>query len=360
MASDNNGVDMMLVAMYSVIKNNFNYSVNFNIVHTDINDKNQARLRSLAGISSRVTVNLLLADKKMFEDVELTNNTVSMPAYYRYLAPSLLSREDRVLYMDIDMMCISDLGGLYETNLSKYHIGAIEDYFVSKTDDYPGFKKGIGFGSDDMYANSGLLLMNLSKMREDNIMPTFWDNIRRKADIIPAPYNIFADQTVMNITFKNKIKFLSNKYNVLTTALKYTKQKEVAIVHFAGPDKPFTYRDEYSAKYDDIYYDYYDECMAIVGGNGNLMIKNTIKRLGKETTEAITRKVEIEQLARDKASHVEELANELGDLNSKYEVLSAELNEVNDRLRAITSSFSWKITKPLRVLSRIKKVLKRG
>lgn len=344
MSSDDRGVDMMLVAMFSVIKNNQDDNLRFYIVHTDISRENQSRINTLAKNFRNVEITFILADAKMFENVELTNETVSMPAYYRYVAPTFLLKEDRILYMDIDVMCLSSLYELYNTKLDGYYLGAVEDYFVSKTDDYPGFKNGIGFAKADKYANSGLQLMNLSLMRESGIMDVFWYNLRHKSEIIPAQFNVFADQTVMNITFKDKIKFLPSKYNVLTTAMKYTKQKDAAIVHFAGPDKPFTYRDRYSAVYDDIYYDLYRECMDIVGDHDNLMIKNTIRRLGTETTSAISKLSGAQQLARDKTNHVEELSKQL-------DLVSKEAEQLRGELRSIRGSVSWKITKPLRLLA---------
>lgn len=349
MASDDRGVDMMLVAVYSIIKNNVGNNLFFYIIHTDLSSDSQARIRKLVmNFKDRVTVKLVLVDKDFFNNIELTNETVSMPAYYRYLAPIVIPGESRVLYMDIDMMCIGPLKSLYDTNLDNYYIGAVEDYFVSQTDDYPGFKQAIGFKKTDKYANSGLQLMNLSKIRQDSMMEVFWKNIHRKSDLIPDPFNIFADQTVMNITFKNKIKFLDKKYNVLTTALKYTKHKNAIIVHFAGPDKPFTYRDSYSAKYNDIYYDYYNECMNIVGSNGNEMIKNTIRRLGKETTDAIRCYRDIEQLAKDKANHVDELYDRLKKNQRERKVEKERIEKLEKALRDIENSHSWRLTYPLR------------
>lgn len=360
MASDDRGIDMMLVAIYSVIKNNSDFKLCFYIVHTDLSDMSQNRIRRLSKkFSSRVTIQFVTANKNLFKNIELTNNEVTMPAYYRYLAPDILRKEDKVLYMDIDMMCIDSLKQLYDINLDGYYVAAVEDYFVSRSDDYPGFKEAIGFAPNDKYANSGLQLMNLSKMRQDGIMSKFWKNIHHKSDIIPAPFNIFADQTVMNITFKNKIKFISEEYNVMTTALKYTKQKKATVVHFTGPSKPFTYRDQYSAKYNDIYYDYYDECMGIAGSNKNAMIKNAIRRLGNETSETIKRYKDVEQIVRDKTNHVTELNTEIEKyqikLKNAEEKLSNASMKLEDSARAIQgyeASRSWRVTYPLRLIGK--------
>ena len=343
-ASNDNGTDMLAVALYSVLKNN-PANITFFIFNSEISTTNRQRIARLADPKNNIKVTFIDVDPAKVAGIALTNKTVSMEAYYRYLAAELLPGEDEVLYMDIDMMCVGSLKDLYDTELDGYYLAAVEDYFVSQTEDYPGFKTGIGFSKEDKYINSGLLLMNLAAMRESKIMEQFWNNLKNKKALIPSEFNIFADQTVTNLTFRGRIKFVDQKYNVLTTAMKYTKPKKVIIAHFAGPDKPFTYRDDYSAKYDDIYYDYYDECMAIVGTNGNRMIKNTILRLGKETTDANARANELGVLARDKSHHVIELTEQVGAIKER-------LVESEQSLENIKEAKSWPLVKAILGLER--------
>lgn len=359
-ASDDNGVDLMLVAVYSIIKNNLKSQIRFHILHSNISLKNQKRVRNLESVYPNSTIKFVTVDEKMFKGIELTNEAVSLPAYYRYLAPTILKSEHKALYVDIDILCLGNLKEVYSTNLGGYIMGAVEDYFISRTEDYPGFRQGIGLSLEDRYVNTGVLLMNLDEMRKTTVMDGFWDKIRHKSEIIPAPFNIFADQTIANLAFKKKIKILDNKYNALTTAMKYTNPSEVVIVHFAGPDKPFTYRDNYSAKYNDIYYDYYEECMNIAGGDGHMMIKKTIKRLGEEATRAISSLSDIEHVARDKTNHVVELSSELRANSKELEATRIELKEKSELLEKLLNSKSWKITKPFRVVSKLIKAVTSG
>lgn len=266
-SSDDPGVEMMATAIYSVMENNRKHELIFYVIHSSITADNQARLKKLEAEFDNAKINFIVPDSERFDDVVLTNRKVTMEAYYRYLAPELLPQgEVRALYMDIDMLCRADLGGLYNTNLGDSHIGAVKDWVIMYAEQYADFRKWFLAKNKDSYVNSGLLLMDLNKLR-GGVMDTFWKNIHQRSELIPSRFDIFADQTITNITFSGKTKYLNKKYNAYTTALKELGVKEPVIVHFTGSHKPLTYKDEYSTPFDVEYHEYYSKCMNIVGGS---------------------------------------------------------------------------------------------
>ncbi|AHB42163.1 Glycosyl transferase family protein [Candidatus Saccharibacteria bacterium RAAC3_TM7_1] len=285
-AVDNNGFDMTAVAMYSVIKNNPKHKLNFYLFHKNISDHNISRLMRLEQKFSNTQVKSVVIDKDRFKNVKVNNENVTTEAYFRYLAPEILHSEPRALYMDFDMLCLTDLQDLYNTDLDDKYIGAVADYVVEHSPTFRGYKEGIGFSKNEKYVNSGLLLLDLEKLRKSKEMTLFWSNLRNKHKIIPKELNFFADQTVTNLTFKGKIKVLDAKYNVFTTVLEETKQKNPVIIHFTGTYKPLTYRNADTALYDEIYYTYYRECMNIVGDDGDVLIKNILKKLSMDANKA--------------------------------------------------------------------------
>ena len=117
-AVDNNGFEMMSVAVFSVIKNNQKHNLNFYLLHQNITKENILRIKKLEGKFSNVSVTPVLIEGKRFEGLKTNNIYVTTEAYFRYLAPEVLSREERALYMDFDMLCLADLGELYGINLS--------------------------------------------------------------------------------------------------------------------------------------------------------------------------------------------------------------------------------------------------
>lgn len=353
LSSDEKGVDMLSVAVYSVAKSHNDVNIKFHILHAGIETSSQNRIKRLASEFENILIHFIQVDESRINGLVLSDDPVPIASYFRYLAPELLPNEDRALYMDIDMLCIGRLDKMYrDTSMGEHiYLAAVEDFFVSTTDDYPGIKKGIGLAEADKYFNTGLLLMNLSALR-DGIMEEFWATLRTRSKEIPKEFDVFADQTSANIVFRQKTKFLPGKFNVLTSAMKYKKYDSITIVHFAGPDKPFTYRDEYSAVYDDAYFTYYEECMSIIGENDNLMIKNTLRRLGKESSDAIRELVEKRKIASDKTNHVKELIAE-------RDSLIARVYELGGELERVRNSKTWRLANHIHALRHPAEAIKR-
>ncbi len=321
-SSNDKGVNMMAVAIYSVIKNNQKHRLNFYIIHSNINQKNIDRLKKLQSRHRNANIKFISIDGDQLKTIKITN-MVTTEAYYRYLAPDILPKsENRVLYMDIDTLCLSDLSELYNTNLEGKCIAAVEDYAFNNSDDYRDNKAWVHSQGVKKYVNSGVLLMNLTEMRK-GIMTEFWDGIYNKPKIIPEKYNVFADQTVTNLIFKDSIKYLDKKYNVFTTALAGLNVKNPAVVHFTGFSKPLTYRDEHSAIYDEKYFMYYWETMNIVGNDGGSILKfaiNSTKReaahMLHETSEQLTKNNHrLEEATRQ----LEEATRQLAENNHQFQ-----------------------------------------
>ena len=161
--------------------------------------------------------------------------------YYRLKAPQLITNFDKVIYLDADTLILKDLLGMYNLNLSdNYMLGTLEviagTYFLGKHFDYD-------------YINSGVLLMNLKKMREDKIYDKFEEyalNPEKRKNLV------LEDQCLINCVCKGKIGILKPKYGSINiynrdkiihlsrqrSSLAYTRQereegfKNAFIVHF--------------------------------------------------------------------------------------------------------------------------------
>jgi len=328
---------MLAVAIYSVIKNNQGISLNFHLIHSKITKESQKRLKKLEKEYANVKIIFHFVDSRLFDTVSLDSETVTIEAFYRYMAVDLLPKEAKALYMDIDMLCLDRLEDLYNTDLEKKCFGAVEDYFIVHASGFSGFRKAIGFDGKKFY-NSGMLLMNLQELRESGIIKIFWENAKNKSKFIPDPYNTYADQTISNITFRDKVEFLPVRYNALLTALKYTKPKSVVIAHFTGLAKPYSLKDKYTKEYDFLYYQYYFECMRIIGDDG-IMIANALKGAAKSK--------------QDLESQVNVLQRKIKSLNQDNYLLRQDIDKLQVVLNDIINSDSWKITSSLRSLNRI-------
>ena len=95
-------------------------------------------------------------------------------------------------------------------------------------------KKLIGLTGDAPYFNSGLLVMDLDRMRAENSSRMLVDNTVKYAGRIAWP-----DQDVINITFRDRILQIDSMWNCFCR--KYSlRVKDVVVWHFMGAlDKPW-------------------------------------------------------------------------------------------------------------------------
>jgi len=318
LASDDNGVNMLAVTLYSVIRNNPGVQLDFHIIHSKITEDNQKRLLELDKVYENVSVLFHFIDAHFFDDISLNRKTITMEAFYRYLIVDLLPNEDKAIYIDIDMLNLGQLSDLYKMDLSGYSLAAVEDYLIMHDKGWYGFRHATKF-IKDKYFNSGFMVLNLKQLRQKGEIDKFWENSRNKSKLIDAEYNVFADQTVANITFRNKVLFLPYKYNTLLTALHFIKPRNVIIAHFTGWAKPLSYREPETIKYDSLYLEYYIETMKIIGDDG-AMLRRVFLSLEDNV-----------RLSREE----------------KHRAID-ERNSVRKELEEVLSSTSWRITKPLR------------
>ena len=207
----------------------------------------------LQGIISRFdstsNIYFIKAQNEYANGYEIRNITAG--AYLRLQLHTLLPDIDKIIYADIDVLFQKGLQGLWDINLEHNYIGGslacginqkIQWEYLEKEHEY--FKNKLQRGK---YVQSGVLIMNLKKIRADNLDKQ-WSNM------VPEPY-YYLDQDILNITCLNHIKTLPVKYNMspsytkqkceyLITEGLYSKQvieeglKSPVIIHYAG-EKPW-------------------------------------------------------------------------------------------------------------------------
>lgn len=141
------------------------------------------------------------------------NDDFPISAYAR-LFISHIDNIDKILYLDCDTIINGTLLDLWNVD--------IEDYLVAGVQDNPAMYMSaiVGMGRQDRYINSGVLLINLKKWRNDNIEQIFIDFINKYNGSVPHH-----DQGVINGVCKGKILVLNPKYNMMPEMIYFGKEK---------------------------------------------------------------------------------------------------------------------------------------
>ena len=183
--------------------------------------------------------------------IDFKHSHVSTAAMFKFLIADIFPQLDRILYLDSDIIVQGDLKAFYNTDLGQNYIAAIPDYHIMNN----LYAKARELINSPFYFNSGVILMNLRQMREDNISEKL---IQTKLSISNDKTFTFMDQDALNIVFNGKTVKASPDYNFLNVyyeefdrfamqALAELSADEVAsifrnptILHLGGGTKPWS------------------------------------------------------------------------------------------------------------------------
>ena len=170
------------------------------------------------------------------------NTQYSKMSYIRCYFSKVL-KEDKILYLDTDTLVIDNIEDLWEINL--------DDNVLIGVHECGEWNKHLyTYGLDDTYINSGVLVMDLKKLRDERL---------DDAMIYLLNHNKYAfpDQDVINLICRNRIYHVSNVYNSSQTTGIVENAK---ILHYIRGNKGWIKGSPRS----DIWYNYHNE---MIGGN---------------------------------------------------------------------------------------------
>lgn len=200
--------------------------------------------------------------KDSYRNTYLHIKHISKATYYRLKIPSMLSDINKCIYLDVDLVAKKDLSDLYRINVDdKYIAGVKAAGYYETAAKIEAKREQLGIAELDSYVNAGVLVMNLAKMREDNLEEIFAEMLGNKW---PSQ-----DQDILNAACYGKIRVIQFKYNAMTKyalesdkAYKNTKslrhtygknewetgRKNPSIIHYADKKKPWEHLETIYAK----------------------------------------------------------------------------------------------------------------
>lgn len=218
--------DGLIIATLSIIKNTkeplhiFILTADLHELNNDflpIDEEERFKLESIlknANEENKVTLVDVTKNYKKEMLVGANMDTNYTPyIFLRLFADEVEELPDKVLYLDADIVVYDNLKKLYDIDISKYDFAASKDYLGKWFIDY-------------RYLNSGVLLMNLKKMREEGSLAKCREMCVKQKMLLP-------DQTALNLICKKKL-YLPRKYNE-----QKERKEDTVIRHFSMTIKFF-------------------------------------------------------------------------------------------------------------------------
>ena len=218
-AFDSNLVFPASVCLSSLLENaNDETFYDIYILHSRDEDFERSELNRLPLFYTNCRIQYRTIDG--FFDSAYEIRGITTPAYYRLLIPELIPEYDKVIYSDVDVIFRMDLSELYSMDLSDNYLAATRDVGLNLSKDGVDYIDSMTELEVGNYLQSGFIMLNSKKIREDGLVAKFKEQAKRKLK--------FQDQDILNIVCKGKVKFLSLEYNMTDYSFYYAmKEREL-------------------------------------------------------------------------------------------------------------------------------------
>lgn len=229
-----------------------------------------------------ITIDVIRPDLKLVQDLSVSHH-ISHSAYLRLMADQLLpSWIDKVIYLDSDLIVLDDLCELWQLELGDHYCLAAVDIacpfidantFVKSHPNQLGTSsteaaspasvpyigaltpirnwRELGIDGSAHYFNSGVMVLNLKRWREENISSRLFACLRNNREYVWC-----WDQYALNVVFAGQWGKLPARWNQGTHVYEYPDENQApieaaqfvqmrdnpAILHYTSEYKPWNFR----------------------------------------------------------------------------------------------------------------------
>lgn len=254
--------------LLSVLKNS-KVDWNINIIYENLSFETKSKLNEIIKFYNS-KINYIEIDKEILKKFKVGEGThLSSIVFARLFIPEFLKSEEKVIYLDCDIIVLKPLEELYNMDLDEKSIGVVLD---GQKDQKSSLSR-LNLSLDRTYFNAGVMVMDLKKLRENGKFLKTIDYC-----LNPDRELQLNEQDALNIIFENDymINDLIWNYTHGNSEENSYEESEIGIVHFTGDIKPWDCRSYSPYKY--LYWRYLNETPWNGFKEENKTLKNILKR----------------------------------------------------------------------------------
>ncbi len=223
---------ILLAALIKSIEETVKPGQKIDVYVIDDHIKSSVRLRLEQSINKDITTLVFKPTDQIIPKgitLPLDKSSYPLTIYLRLFIPHFIPEDvEKVLYLDVDMIVRKDLATLFATDLGDNVVAAVQDPRLMTFDNHWGGIKNykeLGFAGDTHYFNSGLLLMDARKWREQKVAERTIECINTNQKFVNYP-----DQYGLNVVLANKWFELDSRWNHFACF----ELKEPFLIHYIG------------------------------------------------------------------------------------------------------------------------------
>ena len=248
-AVDDEYIPFLAVALQSLVENSKkeNYYL-IKILYTNITDENQEKIKKYESENINIEFVCLSYYINKVKDKLYTRDYYSKTTYFRLFIPDLYPQFDKVLYLDSDIVILSDIADLYNVDMGDNLLAAVPDDVIQTIEVFREYaEKVVGVATYKNYFNAGILLMNLDELRKFKFQEKFLYLLEK------VKFSVAQDQDYLNRLCKGRVKLLENTWDRMPIGGDIINRDELHLIHYNLAFKPWHFEDilykEYFWKY---------------------------------------------------------------------------------------------------------------
>ena len=242
------------VALNSAVKNSSaDRKYKAIVLHENLSDANIKKLKSLETENFQIELTPMKANFEALDDRmsnRLRCDYFTLTIYFRLFIPAMFPEYDKGIYIDSDVVLTDDIAKLFDTDIGDNFIGACNDLSIADIPPLVDYTENAVGVKGKEYINSGVLLMNLKKMRECDFEGHFLNLLNTYHFDSIAP-----DQDYINAMCNGKIYYLDEVWDAMPNEAK-PPIKDTKIIHYNLFSKPWCYD---NIQYEEFFWKYAED-----------------------------------------------------------------------------------------------------
>lgn len=183
------------------------------VLHQSLSDEHRAMIETLEQPGFNIR---LIAMRSSIDGIEsrtcnkLRQDYFTLTIFFRLFIPVMFPEYDKGIYLDSDIVVPGDISKMYETDLGDNLIGGCVDLSVQGVPELVSYIANFVGVPSMTYINSGVLLMDLKKLREAHLDERFMELLERYYFENLAP-----DQDYLNVLCHGRIAHLDASWDTM-------------------------------------------------------------------------------------------------------------------------------------------------
>lgn len=242
-AVDDGYIPFLAVSLQSLIDNSSkenNYVIR--ILYTSISEENKNKIKKYE--KENISIEFVDFNKHVegIKEKLFTRDYYSKTTYYRLFIPTLYPQYDKILYLDSDIVLLSDVADLYNEDLGDNLVGGAPDDVIQTIEVFRNYaEQVVGVADYKNYFNAGILLMNLDQLRKFNFQEKLIYSLGQ------IKFSVAQDQDYLNRLCKGRVKILNKAWNRMPVAVAQgnpeAKGENLKLIHYNLAFKPWYFDD---------------------------------------------------------------------------------------------------------------------